>query len=315
MMVSAKGASSPMVRIARAGLLAVPVMVVFGGIAPLSAQQWRDFRAARQTADIESLEVELLYGAGRLTVRGSEAPFIYDARIHYDTERFQPLRGWSVDGDHGRLRLAVTSAEDRTAPATIRLEDWDIDFDLEDLRDRADEAGTLDLELHPGVPTDLRLEVGAASSRLELGDLSLTSLTVLTGASETDIGFSRPNRVRMSDVVLKAGAAEFEAEGLGNARFDRLEFAGAIGDVVLDFSGDWERSADATIKMGVGELKLRVPRGIGVRIERRSILMSLDAPGFEKVDRSYTSPEWDTADIRLDIVLEAAFGTVEVERI
>jgi hypothetical protein len=282
--------------------------------APLSAQQWRDFRAARQSADIESLEVELLYGAGRLTVTGSDAPFLYDARIRYDTDRFQPLRGWSIDGERGRLRLAVTSVGDRTGPATIRLEDWDLDFDLEDLKRDADELGTLDLELHPGIPTDLRLEVGAAASRLELGDLSLSSLEILTGASDTQVGFQEPNRVRMPRLTIKAGAAEFEAEHLGNARFDHLEFAGAIGNVTLDFSGEWERDADAVIKMGVGELKLVVPRDIGIRIERTSILVSLDAPGFEKVDRSYVSPNWDTADVQLEIVLEAAFGAVEVER-
>ena len=70
-----------------------------------------------------------------------------------------------------------------------------------------------------------------------------------------------------------------------------------------------------TAVQGVGELTLRVPRDIGVRIERSSLLMALDAPGFEKIDRSYESENWDTADVRLEIVLEAAFGRVEVERI
>jgi len=282
---------------------------------PVTGQQWRDFRAARQVGPVESLEVELLYGAGRLSVSPSDDSFLYDASVRYDTERFQPIRGWTTDGTRGRLRLAMTSVNDETGPATIRLEEWDLDFDFDDLRHSGDELGTLDFELHPDVPTDLRLGVGAARSRLELGGLSLTSLEVLTGASQTDIDFSEPNLVRMSDLTLKAGAAEFEAEGLGNARFDRLEFKGAIGNVVLDFSGEWEQSATADITMGVGELKLRVPRNIGVRIVRSSLLLKLDAEGFERADGVYVTPNWDTADIRLDIDLEAAFGTVEVERI
>jgi hypothetical protein len=291
------------------------VAVLVSTATPASAQQWRDFRAARQAGPIESLEVELLYGAGRLTVTRSETPFLYDARVHYDTERFQPLRGWSTQGDRGRLRLALTSVDDETGPATIRLENWDLDWDFDDLRHTGDELGTLDFELHPGIPTDLRLGVGAAMSRLDLGDLSLTSLEILTGASQTDVSFSEPNRVRMSSLTFKVGAAEFKAEGLGNARFDRLEFTGAIGNVTLDFSGAWEQDASAEIKMGVGELKLRVPRDIGVRIERSSLLITLDAVGFERVDGAYVTPNWDTADVQLEIELEAAFGTVKIERI
>lgn len=297
---------------ARAGSLAALALLALA--TPLLAQQWRDFRSARQAGKITSLEVEVAYGAGSLRVGASESGLLYDASLRYDTRRFQPLRGWSTDGDRGRLRLALTSVEDETGAATIRLEDWDMDFDLADLRRSGDRRGRFDLELHPGIPTDLRLLVGAAVSRLRLGGLSLTSFELLTGASETDITFAEPNRVRMSEMTIKAGAADFEASGLGNARFDHLEFSGAIGDVVLDFSGEWERSATATIKMGIGEMTIRVPRDIGVRIERRSLLLSLDADGFEKVDGVYYSPNWDDAAVRLEIDLEAVFGSVEIER-
>lgn len=289
-----------------AGLLATP--------AHAGAQEWRDFRAARQAGEAQSLEVELIYGAGRLQVAPSDAPFLYDARVRYDATRFRPLRGWSLDGDRGRLRIAVASADDAGEPSTIRLDDWEVDVDFDDLRRRGDELGRVDFSLHPAVPTDLKLLVGAASADLDLGGLSLRSFEYATGASETDISFETPNRVRMERLSLTAGAAEFEAHDLGNARFDRLEFDGAIGDVLLDLSGEWDASATAAIKMGIGELRIRVPAEIGVRIERSSVLVSLDAPGFEKTDRVYVTPNWGSADIRLEIQLEAAFGSVAVER-
>lgn len=299
--------------LAAAALAAAGVAAV---ATPAHAQEWRDFRAARQAHGIASLEVELFYGAGRLSIAPSETPFLYDARVHYDTDRFQPLRGWTEDEDHGLLRLALTSVHDEGGEtATIRLEDWDLDLDFDDLRRTGDEQGTLEFELHPGIPTDLRIGVGAAQSRLDLGGLSLTSLEVMTGASETDVVFERPNRVRMTHLELHAGAAEFEARGLGNARFDRLEFAGAIGDVTLDFSGEWERGATAEIRMGLGGLKIRVPREIGVRVERSSLLMALHAEGFERSGRSYVTRNWEDAEIRLEIRLEAALGAVEIERI
>jgi len=281
---------------------------------PVSSQEWRDFRSARQVGDVTSLEVELIYGAGNLSVDVATAPFLYDANLQYDTRRFEPLRGWSTEDGRGRLRLALTSAGDESASATIRLEDWDLDFDFGDLRHSGDQRGRFDFELSPDIPTDLRLRVGAAASRLRLGGLSLTSFELLTGASDTEVRFATPNRVRMSNMTLKAGAADFEASGLGNARFDRLDFSGAIGHAVLDFSGKWERGATATIQVGVGELTIRVPRDLGVRLERSSLLLSLDAGEFEKVDGVYFSPNWEEAAVRLEIDLEAALGSVKIER-
>jgi len=296
----------------RAGALAT--LTLLGVATPVLSQEWRDFRSARRAGNISSLEVELVYGVGNLSVDASDSPFLYDANLRYDTRRFEPLRGWSTDGGRGQIRLALTSVDDEAATATIRLEDWDLDFDFGDLRHSGDQRGRFDFSLNPDIPTDLRLRVGAAASRLRLGGLSLTSFELLTGASDTELRFAAPNRVRMSEMKLKAGAADFEASGLGNARFDRLDFSGAIGDVVLDFLGEWERSATATIQMGIGELTLRVPRDIGVRIERSSLLLSLDAGDFEKEDGVYFSPNWEEASVRLEIDLEAAFGSVKIER-
>ena len=294
--------------------LRIALAVLVLGAGNVAGQEWRDFRAARQAGAVASLDVELLYGAGRLEVGASETPFLYDARLRYDTERFQPLRAWTRSGDHGRLRLGLTSVDDETGPATIRLEDWDVDFDLDDLERRGDELGHLAFELHPGIPTSLKLGVGAADARLELGGLSLTAFELVTGASEASLVFGSPNRVAMKTLSIRAGAATFEAEGLANARFEHFEFAGAIGEVVLDFSGEWRADATASVKMGIGDLKIRVPSEIGVRIRRNSLLIGLDAAGFRKVGKEYFSPNWDTASIRLEIALDAALGTVEVER-
>lgn len=281
---------------------------------PLVAQEWRDFRAARPAAALESLDVEVYLGAGRLGISPSESSFLYDARVRYDAERFRPVRAWSGEGGRGYLKLAVASRPGDATPASVRLEDRDIELDLEELRRLGDERSRLDLGLGSGLPVDLRVAVGAAEARLDLGDLALRSLEYLTGASETRMSFDAPNRIDMERMSLRAGASEFSAEGLGNARFRELEFSGAIGDVALDFSGAWARDAVARIKMGAGGLRIRVPAGIGVRLTRSSLLMAVDAEGLEKNDRVYTSPNWADADFRLDIVLEAAFGSVQVER-
>lgn len=295
-------------------VLAIAILTV-AAASPLAAQEWHDFRSARQVGDVGALSVELFYGAGHLNVGATDLPLLYDARLRYDAETFAPVRGWTRDGSDAALRVGVESvASDNEGRARLRIGD-DVDFDLENLLDGGEErAGTLELALNRSVETSLQIRVGAAEADLELGGLSLSGLDYATGASDTEISFRTPNRVRMGHMALKSGAARFEATELGNARFDSFEFEGAVGEVLLDFSGEWERDASARVKVVIGELRIRVPREIGVRITRKSLLSSLDAKGFEKRGDAHVTPNWDDASVKLDIELEAGFGTVEVVR-
>ena len=102
-------------------------------------------------------------------------------------------------------------------------------------------------------------------------------------------------------------------EGLGNARFERFDLKGGVGDVVLDFTGDWSGDATGSVKMGLGSLELRLPAELGVWIHKSSFLASFSAPGLEKVGDGYRSPNWETAEHRLELHLETAFGSIEVE--
>ncbi len=303
----------PDARIAAARTLPVALvsLLLGAGMAPAAAQEWRDFRSARQVGDVGALEIELMYGGGRLDVSASETQLLYDVRLRYDAERSLPHREWRRAGRTGHLRLTTSSSpEDRRDADQGR---WgDMEIELDDLPRDADASGRLDLSLNPSVPTDLRLGIGAGRARLNLGDARLTRLELLTGAGDVEVGFARENRAPMELLSIKSGAAAFAAENLGNARFRRLEFYGFVGDVVLDFSGSWRSSAEAEIRMGLGELLMRVPEHVGVRV-RRSGLASLSAANFEQVGDYWLSPNWETARVRLEVALVAGLGSVTVE--
>lgn len=308
----------PDARIARAaewtrpGLLVSLALALSGSVTPLAAQDWRDFRTARQPGDLEALEIELMYAGGRLDVSASETHLLYDARLRYDAERSLPRREWRRAGRTGHLRLTTSSSPEDRRDADDATGFGDPEFELEDLPRDADAAGRLDLSLNSSVPTDLRLGIGAGRARLNLGGAYLTALELITGASDVEVGFARENRAAMELLSIKSGATAFMAENLGNARFRRLEFYGFVGDVVLDFSGSWRSSAEAEIRMGLGELLMRVPAHIGVRV-RRSGLASLSAANFEKVGDYWLSPNWETARVRLEVTLVAGLGSVIVE--
>lgn len=290
------------------GLLAVLV-----ASAPLAAQEWKEFRAARQAQELESLAVEVVYGAGSLGLAAAEGRYLYDVRMRFDAARFAPVRVWDRTGSAATLRVGLTSASSDSG-GEIRLGE-DFRFDLERLDGLGDSAGRLSLALSPDVPTDLEVKAGAAESDLELGGLALTRLSVETGASATNLSFSRPNAVPMEELSLRLGAAELETSKLGNAGFERFSFQGGVGDVLLDFTGEWRRNASASIKMGVGALTLRFPKDLGVRIRKSSFLTSFDADGFTREGDSYRTANWSDAEQRLELDLNAAFGSISVQMV
>jgi predicted membrane protein len=135
-----------------------------------------------------------------------------------------------------------------------------------------------------------------------------------TGASESRVRFSRPNKVACRELAFHVGATDFRATGLGNARCDKISLMGGAGDLTLDFTGDWgtvTRTA-AEIGVGVGSVTLRLPESLGVSIRIERFLSSFDQSGFVKRGNTYYSASYDSAPTRLDLEIKAALGNIDV---
>lgn len=294
-------------------LVAGTAVLVAGTVSSAEAQEWKEFRSARHPGDLQSVSIEVVYGAGRLAVGPSEVGRLYDLRVQYDASRFAPTRTWNAADGEGRLRVSLASRGEDQDRRAVRRED--VRMDLTSLRRLGDAGTRLELDLGRDVPVDLQVTVGAAESTLRLGGIPLTRLSVETGASDTRVSFDEPNPVRMGELDLRAGAAAFRAEGLGNANFQQFRFRGGVGDVTLDFTGRWTDDARASISVGVGSLRLRLPRELGVRIRKSSFLTSFDAREFIETDDGWQTENWSRASAHLEVDLDAAFGSITVERV
>lgn len=269
-----------------AGLLTI----VAAGAA--EAQTWRTMQSARQLWDREPTEIHIRYAAGDLRIGHTEGAMLYEMEMRYDEDHFRPLA--EFDADTRRLRLGVEG--------TRRRGEMDLN-----------EGSRATIGLTREVPLDVELDFGAGEADIELGGLRLRQLEVSTGASETSIRFGSPNRIRADRVTIEAGAAELDVVGLGNARARQIDFQGGVGSTTLDFTGSWGLDANASVQIGIGEVRLRFPRGLGVELRKRSFLTSFDGDGLVKRGDSYFSPDWETATHRLTIDVNAAFGSIEVE--
>jgi hypothetical protein len=275
---------------------------------PGSAQDWLQLSTARQADGLKAVTMRVEYGAGILTVRPARAGDLYDAHMRYDASRFSPVRTFERSEGTATVHLGLRSLGDKSG----------VHIDWKDLGDEnggpgSKQAGSLEIGVSRDVPTDLRVAVGAAKSRLDLGGLPLTNFTLETGASDTRISFDAPNPGRMQELRIKAGAASLKADDLGNAHFDRLRVEGGVGDVTLNFDGDWTQDATAAIHMGLGSLSLRFPSDLGVRIDKSTVLASFNAAGFVKTDSGYETRNWASAAHHLELEINAAFGSIDAE--
>lgn len=257
--------------------------------ASAAAQDWRTLSRSRAVSGEEALRVDIGYGAGQLTLRPAAAGVLYRANMRYDAQLFEP----SVDYDEGRLDIGVEGRKGGVSGRNMK-------------------GGNLDVLLSTDVPVDLELKFGAAEAELDLSGLRLSRARISTGASKTRLSVSTPNPVLCRSMELEIGAAQFEATGLGNLRTERLRVSGGVGEVTLDFSGRWDTDMVADIDMGLGALTLRVPRGLGVRVRKDGLLAGFDSQGLIKRGDVYFSENWDQADRRLTVNLDAALGTIRV---
>lgn len=276
--------SSRWLLVLAAGLLALP--------AASAAQSWRTVTMSRQLSGEDDLRVEVHYGAGRFRVAPAERGLLYRMHLRYDEELFEP-RAEHYDE---RLVLGVESLRRRGIKLGRKYKS----------------GGELELSLARDLPMDLDLEFGAVRADLELGGLSLTELELSTGASESTVDVSEPNPVNMAHAQFEVGAADFAARHLGNLNASRIEVSAGVGEVELWFTGEWRRDARVSIDMGLGALELRFPEGLGVRLRKDSFLTSLDSQGLVKRGDDYYSLDWDEAERRITVDLDAAFGSVGI---
>jgi len=264
---------------------------LLGAAAPVQGQQWRSVTSARQVQGERQLSVRVQYGGGDLRLRpAADRALLYQLQMRYDERAMRPVTVY--DRAAGQLRLGVESVR---------------------RNQRTNRGGNATVELAAGVPMDLALEFGAGEANLELGGLSLRNVDLSTGASETEVRFGAPNRVRAGTVRVAAGASRLHVRGLGNARAERIVLDGGVGEATLEFDGAWDRNASLSVDMGLGSLTLRFPRSLGVRIQKDSFLTSFSPAGMVRRGDAWYSRGWDGARHRLTVQIDAALGSINVQ--
>lgn len=265
------------------------------GASRAAAQTMRPFSTYRQWHGETRIDARLDYAAGALRLAAGRPAELYRMDVLYDGDRYLPVSDF--DAARGDVLLGL-----RTSGAGgLRV------------RTGSQLRQTASVTFSPRSDLALDVTLGAVDGDLELGGLRLTDLALQAGASRATVRFSQPNAARCRAATLSAGAAELSVLGLGNSRCDRIAFEGGVGRVTLDFGGAWTSSSRVEVKMALGEVALRLPRQVGVRITLDRFLASFEPQGLVRRGASYLSPGYDQAARHLDIDVTTAVGGVTID--
>lgn len=100
---------------------------------------------------------------------------------------------------------------------------------------------------------------------------------------------------------------------LGGLTLTDLDVATGVGETTLDLTGDWRRDLRMRVTGGVGELMVRLPDDVGVRIEANVGAGDLDTDGLRRDGDYYVNDVYGQTERTITIEIDYAAGDITLE--
>jgi predicted membrane protein len=175
------------------------------------------------------------------------------------------------------------SVENKIGNLKIWMPEADKNFNSDE-----DDINEWDLKLHSNTLMDLSIKLGGGEGTYDLSKLKMNSLEIRLLGGELDID-------------------------LHNSSLPKLNFKALAGEANVDLSGKWDNDLNADFVGGVGELNLKLPEKVGVRVHASGILGNIEAPGFIKENSNYTNDAYQKTKATLYIDIFGGIGNVNLK--
>ena len=273
-------------------LIGIGSLLVAGTAA---AQSMHAYSTMRQWHGETRLTTTIDFAAGTIHLAPADESILYGLTLTYDQERFHPVNHYMTDGHRVTLGLKPVGEWALRVPSKQQL------------------GQSASIALSPVVELGLDATFGAVDAELELGGLQLTTLVLRTGASRVTVRFSERNKTPCRVASFAAGAAELKVYGLGNSRCREVSLEGGVGSVMLDFTGTGTTDSRVHLMMAAGELTLRLPRTVGVRMAIEKSLVRFEPKGFTRRGNEYFSANYGRTERSIEVELTTSFAGLNVE--
>lgn len=172
------------------------------------------------------------------------------------------------------------------------------------------------IELPTKVEIDFNARIKAGEVKISVGDLFIKNFELGVWAGELMLDFDRPNRIEMETFEVNAKVGEIKLSRLGNANFEEGDINGGIGELTIDFTGEYSKKCMASVDLDIGETTIIVPEDIGVklRVSKFLFLSSVDYPAwFEKRGKYYYSDNYADEDNSLYLNISQGIGELSIK--
>ena len=256
----------------------------------LEVGEMRDERQAIPLAETQSATIEVIFGAGELEIEAGVSDQLFSGHFRYNVERWTPEI--SYENDVLTIKQGGTE-KDWGVPTGVTHNEWELEFT-------------------PEIPLEMDIKAGAGKGELDFTGLQIRALDLDIGAGDFIVRFDEPNEADMSHLTLDAGASKLEVIGIGYAGPKQMEVQGGVGDIILDFTGAWRRSADVQVTAGVGTLTLRLPDDVGVRVEVQGGPSGVEVSGLRHEGNAYVNDAFGAAETELHIQVTTGIGSLHL---
>ncbi len=191
------------------------------------------------------------------------------------------------------------------------------------------ERANVELDIGAG-----ELTVGAGAQKLLEGTFEYNvaewrpKVRTSTSGSHATVTIQQPEHVRLGgnqhyswdlklndkvliDLALNCGAGQAKLH-LGDLNLRSVNVHIGVGQVDLDLQGQPTRDYEVNISGGVGEARVHLPAGVGIRAEAHGGIGSIDVSGLEKHGDHYENSLYDNAKVNVRLKVDGGIGQIRI---
>jgi len=252
----------------------------------------RTERSSIELADVEAVRAEIKMVSGTLQVESGTKKEV-KTEFTYNLEALKPDVKYRVLDHRGFLVIRQTGKKGWKIGSRIQ-NNWKVHF-------------------HPEIPLDLHLVLSEGTlGDLRLSALRLTKLSfdVTSGEVSADVSGGQDDLARL-DIETQSGSVEMKMAGR-YAALTRIKALSESGDLALDMSGDWACDLDGVFRTSSGDVTLRLPVGIGVRVETSTGSGNIRASGLRQEQGAYCNMALGTSERALRLKVFTISGDINL---
>ena len=114
------------------------------------------------------------------------------------------------------------------------------------------------------------------------------------------------------DLTVKLGAGQGELK-LAGLTLRSLDLDVGVGQIDVDLTGrPWKRSCDISVSGGIGQLKVRVPRNVGVVAKARGGIGDIDIRGLRREEGQWVNDAYGEAPVTIRLDVKGGIGQIKI---